>query len=190
MDEPRQESTPYEELRVAAQEAKAERNQSYRELQDAARTVNADQGWRYVAPPRQNAAVGFFGGVIAAIVGAALWAVVTVSIELQCAWMAVILGVIVGSTVNNMGMGSSAVFGGIGAICSLFGCVLGNLLSACGFVAIQQSKPFFEVAQIALMNPSIAFKMHVALFHPLDLLFYAGALYTGYRCSIWKPPKA
>lgn len=64
---------------------------------------------------------------------------------------------------------------------ALLGCLLGNLLAACGFVADHQS---ISVAQVvSQLNPEMAVALLSATLSPMDLLFYGFALYAGYSYS-------
>jgi len=71
----------------------------------------------------------------------------------------------------------------MGALLSLGGCVLGNLMSGCGFVAIHEKTTFFHVLGLVLGHPAAAGRLLGLMFQPIDLLFYGIALYEGYRFS-------
>ncbi len=58
----------------------------------------------------------------------------------------------------------------------------GNVLSGALMVAFQENVPVIAVI-IAVLNPAVAWEVLVAMFHPMDLLFYGIALYEGYRFS-------
>jgi uncharacterized membrane protein YsdA (DUF1294 family) len=130
---------------------------------------------------QQNLPLGLVGGLIAAIVGAVIWGAITVLTKFQIGWMAVGVGFLVGYTVRILGKGVSSSFGVVGAVCALLGCVLGNLLSTCGFVSIQNSIPFFQVVHIVLERPGAISDLMIASFSPMDILFYGIAVYEGYR---------
>ena len=74
-------------------------------------------------------ALALIGGLAASVLGAILWAAVTVTAKFQIGFMAVGMGVLVGFTVRYLGQGGTAAFGVLGAAVSLFGCLLGNLFS-------------------------------------------------------------
>ena len=132
---------------------------------------------------QQNFLAAIGGGLISAIVGAVVWAAVTVVTKYQIGWMAVGLGVIVGLAVRKYGKGISPAYGCIGAVLSLIGCLLGNLLSYGGFVAQQQGLPLIQTELMLLSNPMAAVELLKATFEPMDVLFYAIAVYEGYRFS-------
>lgn len=119
------------------------------------------------------------------MIGAGIWAAVTVATERQIGWMAVGVGVLVGFAVRYAGRGSSPAFGLVGAGFALFGCVLGNLFSVVGFISIQESVPYFDM--LGRVDPATAAELIRVTFSPMDLLFYAIAIYEGYKFSLVKP---
>jgi hypothetical protein len=119
-------------------------------------------------------------GLAAAFVGAIAWAIVTVTTKYQIGFMAIGVGLLVGLALR-FGNGGKG-FGILGAFLALFGCVLGNFLSLIAFVATQQHISMFTV----LANVDYA-KAGSALwddFLSTSILFYAIAVYEGYRFSI------
>jgi hypothetical protein len=131
----------------------------------------------------QNLMLGIVGGLLAAIVGGAIWAGVTVATEYQIGWMAVGVGFLVGLAVRVFGKGLSPAFGVVGALCALLGCLLGNVLSACGFVSLDRSVPFFEVVFEVIKRPDVVVGVLTETFSPMDILFYGLAVYEGYKFS-------
>jgi len=132
----------------------------------------------------QNLPLGVTAGAIAALLGAAAWAAITVATEYQIGWMAIGIGFLVGFAVRMFGNGVSQPFGYFGAGLALVGCLLGNLLSACGFIAQQEpSAALLDVTLGVLSQPVIAAEIMRLTFTPIDLLFYGLAVYEGYRLS-------
>ena len=129
----------------------------------------------------QNPGIGVVAGALAALVGAGLWAAVTVMTGYQIGWMAIGVGVLIGLALRKAGKGIDRTFGFAGAGLALAGCLLGNLLAVCGFVSVQQSIPLLQV--LGRMNPAVAVELLRATFSPIDLLFYALAVYEGYKLS-------
>src|SRR2546427_8061086 len=92
---------------------------------------------RTVTPPKparpvevgENLPMGFMAGLVAAAVGAGLWALVTIITGLQIGWMAVGVGFLVGWAVRVAGKGTHMAFGILGAALALGGCALRNLLA-------------------------------------------------------------
>jgi hypothetical protein len=123
-----------------------------------------------------NLAAALGGGLAAAVVGAVIWAVITVTTKFQIGFMAVGVGFLVGWAVQQTGRSGAAVLGHLGAALALGGCVLGNLLSASGFVAEGRGVPVFDVIGRVFSHPAVAASLLQATFNPMDLLFYAIAV--------------
>ena len=129
----------------------------------------------------QNLIGGALVGLAGALVGAAIWAVITVVVEYQIGWMAVGVGFLVGFAMRAVGKGIDNVFGIVGAILALFGCLLGKLMSLCYLVSAAENMEFFEV--LSKLNPEIIVELMTATFSLMDLVFYGIAVYEGYRLS-------
>ncbi len=134
--------------------------------------------------PEQNFRLAILVGSGVAIIGAILWAVITVVTEYQIGFMALGIGAGVGLVIRHLGKGVDQTFGVAGAVLSVVGCVLGNFLSVVGFVANSEGIGVFEVLP---MIDFIAFpSIMVETFQPMDLLFYGIAIYEGYNLSFRK----
>jgi hypothetical protein len=129
----------------------------------------------------QNLTLGTAAGAIAALIGAVLWALITVITKFQIGWMAVGVGFLVGIAIRNFGKGVDKIFGIVGAGLALLGCGLGNVLAVCGIIAADQDMGFFEV--LSKLDLVIVKELMVATFSPMDLLFYGFAVYEGYKLS-------
>lgn len=92
--------------------------------------------------------------------------------------IAIAIGYVVGQAIQRVGKGIDTKFGVLGALCALFGCVLGNCLSALAFVA--QAK---HVSMFDLLSPAMMIRATTIFAQPMDLLFYGIAIYEGYRFS-------
>jgi len=126
--------------------------------------------------------MGFLAGLVAAAVGAALWAGVTVLTGYQIGWMAVGVGALVGVAVRAAGKGTTLAFGILGAMLALGGCLVGNLLT--GAVVLSRHWNIPLAAFFARLTPDVTVKLMTAMFSPMDLLFYALAVWQGYKFSI------
>jgi hypothetical protein len=138
-----------------------------------------------ITPDNSNLALGIVGGAVAAAAGAVLWAAVTNITHLQIGWMAVGIGALVGLAVRKLGRGSGPVFGVAGAVLALLGCVAGNLLTVCLLVAHEQKVGVLEI--VSRLDPPTAAKLLVATFSGMDVIFYALAVYEGYKLSMMPP---
>lgn len=128
-----------------------------------------------------NFVAGAAGGLIASLIGAALWAAITVATQYQIGWMAVGIGFLVGFAIRSMGKGSGVHFGILGAGLALFGCLVGNYFSIIGFIAQAESMSYFQALSVASLAkaPSLL----ASTFDAMDLLFYGIAVYEGFKLS-------
>ena len=134
-----------------------------------------------ISSDESNFVAGLLAGLIAAVAGAAVWAAITVTTKFQIGYMAVAVGFLVAWAVRKFGKGHTSAYGVLGGACALFGCLLGNLLSACGFLAADRSASVVGVTLQVLSDPSLAARLLEATFSGMDLLFYAIAVYEGYK---------
>lgn len=129
----------------------------------------------------QNLGAGLAAGAVAALVGAGLWAVVTVMTGYQIGWMAVGIGFLVGLAIRHFGKGIDTSFAVAGAVLALAGCLVGNALSIYGFVSTEMEVPLSEVfSQVEL---DVLIQIMIDTFSPIDLLFYGIAVYEGWKLS-------
>jgi hypothetical protein len=129
----------------------------------------------------QNFVLAVLAGGAAALLGASIWAAITMAISYQIGWMAVGVGFLVGYAVRTFGKGIDRSYAIVGAAWSLAGCAAGNLLAVVGLVAKHQNISVSEV--LGRLNPEIVASLMRATFNPMDLLFYGIAVYEGYRFS-------
>jgi len=133
------------------------------------------------ARAEQNLVLAVLGGSIGAVIGAVGWAAVTVVTKYQIGLMALAIGFLVGYLVRKLGKGVDTVFGITGAVLSLAGCLLGNLLAACGILSHETGKQIPEI--VSQLTPLSSIMVLTATFQPMDLLFYGFAVYEGYKFS-------
>ncbi|HET6277780.1 MAG TPA: hypothetical protein VFG08_03260 [Candidatus Polarisedimenticolia bacterium] len=153
------------------------------EKHDAAAQLDGTQS-QYVREhlkSEQNLGLGILSGSLGAAIGAALWAVITVVTGWQTGFMAIGIGFLVGYAMRTFGRGVDMPFGIAGGALSLLGCLLGNLLSVCGFISIRENLPFLSV--LSQLELSGIVDLMRETFSPMDLLFYGIAVYEGYRLS-------
>ena len=130
---------------------------------------------------KNNIPLAILGGGLAALIGAAIWAGITLATGYQIGYMAVAIGFLVGFAVRFSGRGVTPVFGVIGAVLALLGCALGNLLSGIGFIAREESVGFFTA--LTQFNYAASFDLLKAMSSGMDLLFYGIAVYEGFKLS-------
>lgn len=126
-----------------------------------------------------NTPLAVVAGLLAALVGAAAWAAITVATNFQIGFMAIGVGLLCGFAVAKFGKGAGPVFGAIGAGTALFGCVLGNLWTAFGVMADIESTTFLNV--LTSFDYSETFQILSTTFDPIDVLFYGLAVWEGFK---------
>jgi len=129
----------------------------------------------------QNFNLAILAGIGAAVLGAALWAIVTVTTKSELGLMAIVVGFVVGRAIRAVGHGVDQKFGYLGAACALAGCIAGNVLSDIGFYANIRGIGFGQA--LADMDLALLTKLVTAFSQPMDLLFYGIAIYEGYKFS-------
>jgi hypothetical protein len=131
---------------------------------------------------QQNLVAGALVGAAAALVGAVIWAVITALTDHRIGWMAIGVGFLVAYAVRAAGKGIDKIFGIVSALLSLIGCVVGNLLTAIHVIAKTQGVSELDV--IAALDFDFIVEIMVAMFNPMDILFYVLAMYVGYRYAL------
>ena len=130
----------------------------------------------------QSLPLGIMAGSGAALLGAIGWAIITAVTHFQIGFMAVGVGLLVGTAVRRFGKGFDSIFGVAGALLSLAGCALGNLFAVCAIGAAANNMSFFTL--LGRLDPIVAARLMAATFQPMDILFYGIALYEGYKLSV------
>lgn len=131
---------------------------------------------------QQSLATGMLGGLLAAFVGAVIWTTVTAVTHYQVGWMAVLLGMAVGTAVRLVGHGVDRVFQITAAALALVGCVFGNLLTDLIQLAPTEGVPVLGL--FLHLTPYRCYWILMQTFHPLDMLFYWLAVRTAYALSV------
>ena len=134
--------------------------------------------------PGGNLALASVAGLAAALVGALLWAALVGATHFKIGYAAVGVGFLVGWTMRAVGKGHSPVFGYVGAVLALLGCVVGDVLTDCVALAEQSGHPTLDI--ISRLTPSVAVELLNAGFQPIDALFYIFAAMAGYRNAFYK----
>jgi hypothetical protein len=135
----------------------------------------------------QNLGLGIIGGSIGGFIGAVAWASITYLTEYQIGLLAIGVGFLVGYGVSKLGKGIDKIFGLTGAIIALVSVVLGNFLASLGFLAKAVEVGYLDV--LLGFNYALTFELMKETFSVMDLLFYAIAVYEGYRFSFRKITK-
>lgn len=132
---------------------------------------------------RRGLSIALVAGVAAAVVAALVWALITLTTGYHVGWMALGMGLLVGGAVRTTGRSVDRSFGCLAAAVTVFGCLLGNLLSVCAMIAGQEGFTPLRVLIHVCSKPDMIPAATIATFQPLDLLFCGIAIYAGYRLS-------
>lgn len=156
------------------------------EMPDGEAQVDAAKLDRYMEKLRyeQNLPLALIAGFVSAIIGAILWASVTMATGYQIGYMAVAVGFLVGYAMRYAGKGMDPIFGISGAIFAILGCVLGNVFYILAAVAEILEVPVMGV--LSEVNFSMIYELMAENFSPMDLLFYGIAVFEGYKFSFRK----
>lgn len=134
--------------------------------------------------PSSNLPLAIIGGALAAIVGAVVWAAITIITNFEVGYVAVGLAFLVGLAVRNLGRGDSQVYGVVGAICSLAGIALGKIFTLIWFVADKNSVSVF--AAISHIDWGKAIQVIGENLGPIDFVFGFFAIVLGFKYSMRK----
>lgn len=132
----------------------------------------------------QNLSAAIFAGIFIGILTAIGWAAITVTTNLKIGLVAIAIGAAVGFGMQFFGKGIDQVFGISGGIIALASCILGNLFTVIGFVAIQEGYGILET--FLNFDYSYSFEVIIETASPMDLFFYAIAAFEGYKFSFRK----
>jgi hypothetical protein len=130
-----------------------------------------------------NIFLGVIAGGLATLIGALVWAAVSYFTGYQIGWISIGVGFLVGIAIRVFGKGNSLSFGILGGVLSLVAVLLGNLLFYSGIIASQEGMSFVGVLFGMIFSPIGTLEIFAAAFEFIDLLFYALAVYTGFRNS-------
>ncbi len=131
-----------------------------------------------------NLFLGVIAGGLAMLLGALVWAAVSYFTNYQIGWLSIGIGFLVGIAIRKFGNGNSISFGILGGLLSLIAVLIGNLLFYSGLIAAQEGMSFLEVLFIMIITPVATLEVFASAFEIIDLLFYALAVYTGFRYSM------
>lgn len=129
---------------------------------------------------KENLPKAIICGIIACLVGAFAWGVISVTTGYQIGYMAIGIGFLVGMAMR-WGNGTRPLFGYIGAVLALLSCVMGDYLSIIGFVANEYDLSYWEM----LVTTNVADVMPILVDNMMSMTiaFYGMAVYEGYKLS-------
>lgn len=127
----------------------------------------------------QNYLMAVAAGLIAGLIGAVLWGVITAMTNYQIGFMAVAIGAGVGYAMKYAGKGIDMIFGVSGALIAVASCALGNFLSIIGFIANAEGLSYLET--LSLFDFNYLLPLMAETFSPMDIVFYGIAGYVGFK---------
>jgi hypothetical protein len=133
--------------------------------------------------------LGTLGAIAGALIGAIAWGAITAATHFQIGYMAIGVGFLAGYGMRTLGGGRDRADGVIAGIVAFLGCVLGNLLTVVIDFAPHDGahRGIVELTMLILLTPKLAWFMLTESFSIMDVVFYALAVYAGYRTAL-KPP--
>jgi hypothetical protein len=127
---------------------------------------------------------GFGSGLAAAfgaaLVGALIWSLITITTDYKIGFAAIGIGLLVGKAVEHLG-GGDARLPIPAALLALVGCVAGDLFSDIHAFAQTFDLSDARVTKEVLTSGDLAWHLYKAGFKAMDLVFYAIAAYEGFR---------
>ncbi len=132
---------------------------------------------------RGNFVLGLMAGLLAAAIGAGIWMAIEVFFNLKIGYVALAIGALVGFAIRIGGHGSSPLYGILGAVLTLAGCLGGEILSNL-YAASSAQQDMLDLAKSAdyvQMIQNIFSKMD-----PISYLIYGIGIFEGYKLSIVK----
>jgi phosphate/sulfate permease len=127
--------------------------------------------------------LGILAGVIAALIGAALWMAITVVSGFHIGYVALGVGALVGFAIRAAGNGSSFIFGVAGAVLTFLSCLAGEFLATIQ-LATTPGHDFYDV--LMRVNPVELVTSMATHTDPIMWLIYAIGIFEGYKLSIRK----
>lgn len=129
-----------------------------------------------------NVGLALGAGLVAALIGAAIWMGITVATGMHIGYVALGIGALVGYAVRVAGKGYTPVFGVIGALLTLLGCLLGQIAAEVQLAAKEAAMGFFDViSSVGLVQIVTLVVQHTG---PITYFIYAIGIYEGYKLSM------
>jgi len=133
---------------------------------------------------QQNYPAAILTGIVAGFICALIWAVVSISTGYQIGLLAVGIGFAVGISMGVVGKGVDQIFGITGGAIALLSCVLGNFFTIIGMYADYEGLGYIET--LMMFDYSQTINIMAETFSAMDVLFYAIAIFEGYKYSFRK----
>jgi len=134
----------------------------------------------------QNLGLGIIGGLGAALLGAIVWAAISYLTDYRVGALAIGIGFLVALAVRFTGRGIDISFRITAAVLALAGCAFGNLLIYSYWIAEETGLGIQEV--LTGLDLELVTDIFSSTFTGYDIIFYALAVYAGYKYSAFQIP--
>ncbi len=131
----------------------------------------------------QNLFLGILSGTVAAIVGALIWMGITVATGMHIGYVAIGVGALVGLAVRYGGNGTGMIFGIVGAVLTLLGCLGGEVLTVIQ-LSVTPERDFYHTLTAVDLSQLLA--NLVGRMDTLMYVIYGIGIFEGYKLSIRK----
>ncbi|MDD3036771.1 hypothetical protein [Bacteroides sp.] len=172
------------------------RTKSFPTFEEECENFENDEELAKIAPPKpddfpitmtreellaqENLPKGVWLAVIACIVGAVAWGLISVSTGRQLGIVAIAIGFVIGFAMRQ-GKGVRQIFGIIGGVLALISCVFGDFLSIIGIASQELDMSFIET--LLQVDYELVFSIMKENLVSMSALFYVFAVYEGYKFS-------
>jgi hypothetical protein len=130
-----------------------------------------------------NLFLGILAGLVAAAVGAGIWMGITIATGMHVGYVALGVGALVGLAVRVAGNGTGMIFGIIGALFTLLGCLGGEILTVVQLSSTAERDFFTTLTTLNLTQTISNIVNHM---DPIMYLIYGIGIFEGYKFSIRK----
>ena len=131
----------------------------------------------------ENLLLGILAGIVAALVGAGIWMGITIATGMHVGYVALGVGALVGLAVRLAGNGRSMIFGIVGALLTLAGCLGGEILTVVQLATSAEHDFYDTLTTLDLIQTVTNIVTHM---DPIMYLIYAIGIFEGYKLSIRK----
>jgi len=132
----------------------------------------------------QNLPLALVAGAVTALIGALIWMGITVATDMHLGLVALAVGAAVGYAVRYAGKGVTKVYGIIGAVFTLLGCLAGEVFASVQFAANAANLDFFTAltkVDLAALLQNLGENSSA-----ITYLIYGIGIYEGYKFSFRK----
>jgi len=131
----------------------------------------------------ENIVLALLAGLVAAALGAGIWMAVEVGLNMKIGIVAIGVGALVGFAIRFAGNGHSFIYGIIGAVFTLGGCLAGEILATL-YAASSAQQPLLALAQ-TIDYPQMVSTIFTKM-DPMGYVIYGIGVFEGYKLSIVK----